>query len=137
MKQIIELAALALASGCAVSAESEEIARADGEATLAAELRDYRQSGDTQNCVPLRHLGGNRSAGEGAVIFGGNGKRIYVNRPAGGCPLIRSGMALTLRTTGNQMCRGDIVSIFDTQTGVSYGSCGLGDFTPYERNRDG
>jgi hypothetical protein len=137
MKQIIALAALALVAGCAASAESDEIARADGEARLAAELRDYRQSGNTVSCVPLRHLGGNRSAGEGAVIFGGNGKRIYVNRPAGGCPQIRSGTALTLRTTGTQMCRGDIVSVFDTHTGVSYGSCGLGDFTPYERNRDG
>jgi hypothetical protein len=137
MKQIIALAALALASGCAVSAENEAIARADGERELAAELRDYRQSGETVSCVPLRNLGSNRSAGEGAVIFGGNNKRLYVNRPLGGCPLIRPGMALSLRTSGTQICRGDIVSVFDTQTGVNFGSCGLGDFTPYERRRDG
>jgi hypothetical protein len=139
MKQIIALAALALAAGCtAASAENEAIARADGEAKLASEMRDYQQSGEPVSCVPLRNLGGNRSAGEGAVIFGDrSSSRLYVNRPSGGCPLLRVGTALSLRTSGTQICRGDIVSVFDPQTGVNFGSCGLGDFTPYERRRDG
>jgi hypothetical protein len=138
MKQIIALAALALTAGCtAASAEDEAIARADGETKLAAELRDYRQSGEPMSCVPLRNLGNNRSAGEGVVIFGGNTSRLYVNRPSGGCPLLRIGTALSVRTSGTQICRGDIVSVFDPQTGVNFGSCGLGDFTPYERRRDG
>jgi hypothetical protein len=137
MKQIIALTALALAAGCtAASAEDQAIARADGEATLAAELRDYRQAGTPVSCVPLRNLGGNRSAGEGAVIFG-SGSRIWVNRPPAGCPLVRDHAALTLRTTGSQICRGDIVNVVDTASGMNYGSCGLGDFTPYERAREG
>jgi hypothetical protein len=133
MKHIITLAALALTAGCAASAESEANLRADGEAALAAELRDYRPSGPPMSCVNLRTLGGNRSAGEGAVIFGGSGSRVYVNRPPAGCPILRPGRALNVRTTGSQLCRGDIVTVVDTLNGINYGSCGLGDFTPYER----
>ena len=137
MKQIIALAALALAAGCtAASPETEALARADGEVKLAAELRDYQPSGPPVSCVPLRNLGGNRSAGEGAVIFG-SGSRVWVNRPPAGCPLIDGGKAVTLRTTGSQLCRGDIVNVVDTLSGIHHGSCGLGDFEPYTRRRDG
>jgi hypothetical protein len=133
MKQIIALAALSLAAaGCTASAEDQAIARADGEATLAAELRNYQPSGAPVSCIPLRNLSGNRSAGEGAVIFG-TGSRVWVNRPPAGCPLINDGRTLTLRTSGSQLCRGDIVNVVDAGSGIQYGSCGLGDFTPYRR----
>ena len=138
MKHIIALAALALAAGCtAASPETEALARADGEAKLATELRNYQPAGAPVSCVPLRTLGGNRSAGEGAVIFGGKGTRVYVNRPPAGCPLLDHGRAISFRTTTNQLCRGDIVSVFDPVNGINYGSCGLGDFEPYTRRREG
>ena len=138
MKQIIALAALALAAGCtAASPETEALARADGEAMLAAELRDYSPAGTPVNCVPLRNLQGNRSAGEGAIIFGGQSGRLYVNRPPAGCPVLDSGRAISFRTTGSQLCRGDIVNVFDPVSGFGFGSCGLGHFEPYTRRRDG
>jgi hypothetical protein len=135
MKQIIALAAMALAAGCAASSpETEALARADGEAKLATALRDHQPAGPPVSCVPLRNLQGNRSAGEGAIVFGSNGGRLYVNRPPAGCPLLDHGRAISLRTTGSQLCRGDIVNVFDPVSGIDYGSCSLGDFTPYERN---
>jgi hypothetical protein len=137
MKHIIALVALSLVGGCAAaSAEDQAMARADGEATLAAELRDHRPSGPPVSCVPLRNLQGNRSAGEGAIIFAGQSGRLWVNRPPAGCPVIDSGRAISLRTTGTQLCRGEIVNVFDPVNGFNYGSCGLGDFEPYERRRD-
>jgi hypothetical protein len=60
---------------------------------------------------------------------------IYVNRPAGGCPELRVGYALKTRTTSSQLCRGDIVEVFDPLNGFSSGACALGDFTPYRRLR--
>jgi hypothetical protein len=137
MKQILALAALALAAGCTASAEEQSLARADGEATLATELRNYQPAGQPVSCVSLRNLEGNRSAGENAVIFDGPGGRLYVNRPPAGCPMLRHGRALTVRTTNSQLCRGDIVSVFDPGTGANYGACGLGDFEPYDRRREG
>jgi hypothetical protein len=138
MKQIVALAALALAAGCAASSpETEALARADGEAQLATALRDHQPAGPPVSCVPLRNLQGNRSAGEGAIVFGGQSGRLYVNRPPAGCPLLDSGRAISLRTTGTQLCRGDIVNVFDPVSGFGFGSCGLGDFEPYTRRRDG
>ena len=83
-------------------------------------------------CVNLRNLGGNRTVGD-AIVFGGGMRRIYVNRPPGGCPDLTHGRSLTLRTTSGQVCRGDIVTVVDRLSGTSFGGCGLGDFTPYDR----
>jgi hypothetical protein len=58
-----------------------------------------------------------------------------VNRPPGGCPELKFSRALITRTTSNQLCRGDIATVFDTVSGIQFGSCGLGDFTPYRRVR--
>ena len=134
MRQMIGMAAALLVAGCAAGEPSAE-ARADGEARLAAELRDYAQSGPDVSCVNLRQLGGNRSAGEGAVIFDGTGGRLWVNRPSNGCPVLSSGRALQVRTPTGQLCRGDIAIVFDPVTGMEYGGCGLGEFTPYKRRR--
>jgi len=134
MKHIIALAALGLAAGCAASTDADaDMRAADGEATLAAELRNYRPAGQPVSCVPLRNLGGNHSAGEGAIVFDGPGGRLWVNRPPAGCPDLRQGRALSLRTTGSQLCRGDIVNVVDTISGINFGACGLGDFEPFQR----
>jgi hypothetical protein len=103
---------------------------------LAAELDGRVQAGPPQSCVPYRNLGGNRSVGEGAIIFGDrNANLVYVNRPRAGCPELDSGRALKTRTPSTRLCTGDIVEVFDPVNGFSYGSCGLGEFTPYRRRR--
>ena len=134
MKQFIAMAALALAAGCAAESP-EQTARmhADSEAKLAAELRNYEQSGPPTSCVNQRDLGGNRSAGD-AIVFDGKTRTVrYVNRPAGGCPSLDYGRALVIRTTSTQLCRGDIANVVDPVSNSQYGGCGLGDFTPYRR----
>ena len=129
MSKAIILPALLLV-GCTVNEPPE--ARADSEARLATELAKYEQAGEPVACVPHTQLKGNRSAGD-AIIFDGTGGRIWVNRPAGGCPTLDHGRALQTRTSGSQLCRGDIATVFDPVSGTTWGGCGLGDFTPYER----
>jgi hypothetical protein len=134
MKRIITIAAVLLAVGC-TAASADEVAemQANGEAKLAAELHNYEQSGPPVSCVNQRDLGGNRSAGD-AIVFGGRtSSTLYVNRPAGGCPDLNFGRALIIRTTGTQLCRGDIATVFDPVSRSEFGGCGLGDFTPYRR----
>jgi hypothetical protein len=132
MRKIIALAAALAAAGCA--REQVEPA-ANDEARLAAELRDYEEAGPPVSCVPMRNLQGNRSVGEGAIVFGGVGGRIWLNRPRDGCPSIDSGRSLQTRTTSTNLCRGDIATVFDPVSGAQYGSCGLGDFQPYRRRK--
>jgi hypothetical protein len=134
MKKIMTLSLVGLTAGC--MAEGPMEMSPDAQSQLSAELAGRVQAGPPQSCVSQRNLGGNRSVGEEAIIFGDRSSRLlYVNRPAAGCPELNSGRALKTRTTTNQLCSGDIVDVFDPVTGISYGSCGLGEFTPYRRTR--
>jgi hypothetical protein len=131
---VLSLAALAAAcTGTAGDAPSEMSAVA--QSRLTEELRG-RVAGPPVSCVSQRDLRGNRSIGEDVILFDGRSRDVvYVNRPAGGCPELNSGRAIVTRTTSNQLCRGDIAVVFDTQSGMEFGGCGLGEFTPYRRVR--
>jgi hypothetical protein len=133
MKKLVPTAVLALALAACASNEPAE-STPDDEARLAAEI-EGRVAGEPVSCVPMRNLGGNRSVGERAIVFDSavGSSTIYVNRPAAGCPNLRGGYALRVRTTSSQLCRGDIAGVFDPVSGVEIGSCALGDFTPYRR----
>lgn len=139
MRRIIIISAAALASAaCTYNASPEASARyAARQADKAAELDEAlsgRTAGEPVTCVNARDLGGNRSYGEGAILFRGRTNSVvYVNRPPAGCPDLDYGRALKIRTPSTQICRGDIVTVFDPVSRVEYGGCGLGDFTPYRR----
>ena len=135
MKYLLLLASVCLAAGCAADTEDRVAMAAKDEATLAAQLSGYEASGPPVQCVNMRDLKGNRSAGETAIIFSGVGGRKWVNRPGGGCPDLGFSRALVTRTTGTRLCRGDIATVFDTVSRAEYGGCGLGDFEPYRRVR--
>jgi hypothetical protein len=135
MNRIIALTLATLAmAGCA-NEEALERLDARTDAALAQELRGRVQAGPSVSCVSQRNLRGNRSVGEGAIIFEGPGALVYVNRPPAGCPSLNSGRTLITRTTSSQLCAGDIVTVADLTSGSQYGSCGLGEFTPYRRVR--
>ncbi|HYW14627.1 MAG TPA: hypothetical protein VE891_00545 [Allosphingosinicella sp.] len=136
MKHLLAIAAFCLAAGCTTDEPGDRVdMRADDEASLAFQLRGFEPDGPPVQCVSTRELKGNRSAGETAIVFAGVGGRKWVNRPAAGCPDLRSSRALRTRTTGTRLCSGDIASVFDPLTGFEYGGCGLGDFEPYRRVR--
>ncbi|HEX8670045.1 MAG TPA: hypothetical protein VF727_16910 [Allosphingosinicella sp.] len=132
MKKILTFSCLAVAAGCTMNAPVDTAARAEGEAELSAALANYQPAGPPVSCVEMRDLRGNRTEGD-AIVFDGPGDRIWVNRPAGGCPSMRLGRALQTRTTSTRLCRGDIATVFDPVSGSEFGGCGLGDFEPYRR----
>jgi hypothetical protein len=140
MKTIIMLFAAILAAGCTHNGGPEASARAraqaaEDEADLAAALSG-RIAGPPQDCVNQGDLGGNKSYGRGVILFSGRTNDVvFVNRPAGSCPDLNFGRALKTLTTTTQLCRGDIVTVFDPISGTEYGGCGLGEFTPYRRAR--
>ena len=131
MKHLILLASACLAVGCTTDDPVETAA--NDEARLAAKLRGFEPAGPPVTCVNMRDLRGNESAGEGAIVFDGNGGKKWVNRPAGGCPSLEFGRALRTRTTSTQLCRGDIATVFDPVSRTEFGGCGLADFEPYRR----
>ena len=130
MKQIFILALAGLAGGCM---DAEPVAPSAADSARLADALEGRVAGTPVDCVSQRDLRGNRSAGEGAIIFDGPGDLIYVNRPPAGCPTLDSGRFLVTNTPSGRLCRGDIVTVADSAGGIQYGSCGLGEFTPYRR----
>jgi hypothetical protein len=125
--------AVALLGACTAADRPADMGASD-QTKLQAALAGYEQAGPPVSCVNLRDLRGNRSVGEGAIIFEGTSSaRLWVNRPAGGCPSLDFGRALVTRTTTSQLCRGDIAEVIDPVAHIAEGSCGLGDFTPYRR----
>lgn len=129
---ILSLAALIVTGCTAADPQAAQTAAARAETKLAEATRG-RVAGEPVSCVNQRLLRGNRSAGEGAIIFDGANDTVYVNRPIGGCPELGSFRALQTRTVSSQLCRGDIATVFDPGSGIFYGSCGLGDFVPYRK----
>jgi hypothetical protein len=132
MKKLLILCAALVAGACTADEAQVEADRSRTQATLAAELADYESSGPPVSCVSSRDLQGNHSVGD-AVVFEGTGGRLWVNSPAGGCPDLGMGRALMVRSTGSQLCRGDIATVVDMSSRTTYGGCGLGDFQPYRR----
>lgn len=130
MKKLIPMLAL-LGAACAPQEPPAMTARqeSDFQKVIAG-----RTAGPPQSCVNMTQLRGNRTYGEGVMVFDGTTNSvIYVNRPPNGCPELKWSRALRTRTSTNQLCRNDIVTVFDPTSGIEYGGCGLGDFVPYRR----
>ena len=133
MKKVSLLLGIGLLGACADQPPAEMTA---SQTKLQVALASYEQSGPPVSCVPLRDLRGNKSVGEGAIIFEGTtSARLWVNRPSGGCSTLDFGRALVTRTTTSQLCSGDIADVIDPVANITYGGCGLGEFTPYRRVR--
>ena len=134
MKMINGLATAAwamLLAGCMMDQEAELSPQAEGR--LAAELEAHVADGPAVSCVRTADLQGNRTVGGDAIIFTGAGGRLWVNRTRGSCPSLEFGRALRFRTPSTQLCSGDIATVFEPTSGIEYGGCALGEFTPYRR----
>jgi len=60
--------------------------------------------------------------------------RLYVNHVRGECSNLASGFyTLVIRSSGSGTCSGDIADVADVRTGMTAGSCALGEFVPYTR----
>lgn len=87
----------------------------------------------------LQHYGSNDMVviDENTVVFKA-GRTVYRNDFQGGtCDNLGQGAyALLTKTSGSGLCRGDIGQIVDTHSGMTVGSCVLGDFVPYAAPRN-
>ena len=61
-----------------------------------------------------------------------DGHTVYVNTTLGECNnMSDDSYALVTRNVGPQLCRGDLATVTDASSGMTVGSCSLGDFVPY------
>lgn len=109
--------ALALAtSASALPSGSADIGTPTGEATRA--------------CIDTRQIREQRIVDDRTILFR-VGKAWYRNDIPQACAGLRAERAFSYRTpSGPRLCEIDIITVFDPRLSVSYGSCGLGKFTP-------
>ena len=133
MRPVMILLLAGFPAGCMPAEEPAELS-ADAQGELDAALAG-RSAGPDVSCIPQRDVRNTRTIGDGAMLFRSAGDVVYVNRPPGGCPTLRFGRAFRTTSTISQLCRGDIVTVFDPVSGAEFAGCSLGDFTPYRRLR--
>ena len=131
------LASLGLAAGCAYQQGygpnpqrplHTPSAMAEIDKTLAGRI-----AGRPQACLSILLANDTRVVDENTILYF-HGRTTYRNDPPGGCPgLGRPGNAMVTHPTGSQLCRGDIVRIVDTSSGIFAGSCVMGDFVPFTK----
>jgi hypothetical protein len=126
---LLPLAALA---ACTASAGGQVEATPAEEAAFSAAIAG-RTAGAPVACVRQRDLRNTRAAGPDTLLFDGPGGIVYVNRTKSSCPRIRPWHAILHRTSQTAMCTNELIRVFEPQSGIEFGGCTLGEFTPYRR----
>ena len=96
---------------------------------LQARLKD-RVAGEPVSCVPVSSRTKTSVLDRNAIIVA-RGPTYYVNFP--GCSTLRDERALVIDGDKRRVCEGDAMMIMDLDSGITYGSCEMGPFIPYER----
>lgn len=122
----------AVMTGCATQPPAPT-RTAEGQAELQR-LTAGKVAGAPMTCLPPQIRSRNMVAIDDSTIAFEDGSRTYVNHLRGACSNLRSGFyTLVTRSSGSGVCSGDIADVADVRTGITVGSCALGDFVPYTR----
>ena len=103
---------------------------AEAQAKLA-QLTAGKVAGQPITCLPSYSTNDMVTIDDATVAFK-QGNRVYVNHLLGECDGLKGGFyTLVTRSGGSGMCRGDISRVTDVRTGMTVGSCAIGEFVPY------
>ncbi|WP_114227369.1 MULTISPECIES: hypothetical protein [Sphingomonas] len=93
-------------------------------------------AGPPQSCLPNYRANDMVVIDEHTVLFR-DGRRVWRTEIPGGCSnLGRPGYAMVTKQFGGEgLCRGQIVQVVDTASGMVAGGCTFGDFVPFEAPR--
>lgn len=127
----MSLIALAAALGaCSTAPAPVGPASPEGEARLQSLLAG-KVAGEPRTCLPHSRTDNMVIIDDNRVAFR-DGSRVYVNQLRGGCDRLGTGFyALVTRSGGGTLCSGEIAQVADLTTGITVGSCALGNFVPY------
>ena len=137
MRILLPLLLFSVAACTQTAADVERQAAADAgtRAELDRELAGL-VPGRTQGCATQTELRNLKTFGD-TLVYDTNGSDKLVTRTSGGCERVGAEGILVTRTPSTQLCRGDIATVVDRNSRFTIGSCSFGDFTRYERPREG
>lgn len=127
--RVIPLLLIAAAAGCTTAPPAPtRTAKAEAE---FQKLTAGKVPGTPITCLQSYRAGDMVTIDDSTVVFK-EGSRVYVNHLIGECNGLSSGFyTLVTKSGGSGMCRGDISRVADVRTGMTVGSCAIGDFVPY------
>lgn len=118
-------------ASCTMAPEPMRSARGERQYT---DLISGKVAGAAQGCLPLSRTRDDMVViDDQTVAFKAGADRVYVNHLSPGCSDVGMGNALVTKQTGSSLCRGDIAQVQNLTSGITVGSCTLGDFVPYTR----
>ena len=121
--------AAALLVGCA--AAMEPMARSERDQAIYDRALAGKAAGKVEQCLPLHRSRDMEVIDDHTILFR-DGRTVYVNTTLGDCNnMSDDSYALVTRNVGPQLCRGDLATVTDASSGMTVGSCSLGDFVPY------
>ncbi len=92
---------------------------------------DAPASGPALSCLRQRQIDTVKPVNERTVLFVSRGGQTYRNDLPVSCPAwARGDVGYTHSSSQDQLCRGEIVNLFERGSGFQYGGCTLGAFTP-------
>ena len=118
----------------ACSTAPEPVQRSErAEARLQQELAGLAVAGPAESCIPNYRADQMVVVDDSTILFRDGPTRVWRNEVQGSCSGLGMGHTLVLRSSGGSLCRGEIGQTVDLNSGVTMGSCVLGDFVPYAR----
>lgn len=128
---------IAALCSAALATSSTAIGHSDRSPAASAKLAKAlagRAAGPAVRCVPNFRNSDMKVIDDQTILFG-QGKTVYLQKPAGGCPSLRlGGYSLVSRQFGsNRACQGDINEVVDVRNGITVGSCVFAPFVPYSK----
>ncbi|HEX8194133.1 MAG TPA: hypothetical protein VF552_14660 [Allosphingosinicella sp.] len=127
------LALALLASIAAPVAAASAAERRSPEARLARAV-EGRVEGEPTRCLNNLRFTSSRIIDGTAIVYEA-GNTLWVNRPRGGAESLDQWDVLVTRQFSPQLCRGDVVRLYDSSSMIQTGAVFLGDFVPYRRAR--
>ncbi|MGQ5702411.1 DUF6491 family protein [Sandaracinobacteroides sp. A072] len=130
------LAASLLLGACASREESHAAAAGAPLSTPASDaaalVKALPATGEARRCLTTRQITQMRPVDDQTILFRTGANRRFRNDLKAGCPGLAADRTLRFRTSIGQHCEMDIFDIIDTSTGMTFGSCSLGAFTPVD-----
>lgn len=126
-KLLLAAAFVAAGAGCATASTPEPTAK------VAERLAQFEPTGKTQSCLPLTQIQSIDPLDDYRFLVETRGGDYYLNKASGRCSSAgRPGYFIEYTVSGSTLCRNEIVRVVDNASGITAGSCGLGDFEALE-----
>jgi hypothetical protein len=126
--RLIPIAAAALGCSLVALAPAQASPRSDRN---AAAIAAAKPAGAPIDCVQLNQIRETRVRSDKIIDFYMKNNKVYRNTLPGSCPQLGFEESFSYKTSINQLCSTDIITVLQNAGGLRRGaSCGLGAFQP-------